>query len=186
MNRNHAFALVAFATLTTAASAQSVFFDGFLADNGARPARDYNGFFLWNVTNGSVNLMGNNLGGPDPVGGRYVNLAGSQGDPGRFATRTPIAFLANQVYVLTFDAASVDGKTNVASIQLGNITKRITVTEKKFNQVRFAFRFQENTSTSLVFFGLEGKAQVGIDNVLIEPLPRSSRAVVTTIPKNVP
>lgn len=92
------------------------FFDGFPADNGALPANDYQGFFLWNVTEGSVDLVSADALNTN----RFVDLAGSAGDPGRFATRLPITFAARTIYALRFDYRSSGGPASAAASRIGD------------------------------------------------------------------
>ena len=79
------------------------FFDYFFSDNLGVPAQNFNGFVQWNVTGGSVDLVGGV--GPGVLGvppsqplGRYVDLGGSTGNPVLFQTRLAYPILAGASY----------------------------------------------------------------------------------------
>lgn len=163
-------ALVAFATRVNAQA--PLFFDGFLADNGGQPANDFNTFFLWTVTNGSVDLAGGNvLGMDDPaMGGRFVDLAGSSNDPGEFTTRTPLIFMAGVTYNLSFRYANTGGLMNQATVTLGMQVFNVSTTSSIFVGFSQNFSFGSNTSANLIFqdLGIGGdNFGVGIDDVMV-------------------
>lgn len=156
------------------ASAQAtLFFDFFLFDNAGQPANDYNAFFQWDVTAGTVDLVGGNVpGSDDDLTGRYVDLAGSAGDPGRFATRLPINFMAGVTYNLSFVYTNSGGTGNMATATIGGNVFNVTATSTYPNFQTFSqnFTFAANTSASLVFQDLGVGADnfgVGIDRVRI-------------------
>lgn len=159
--------------LTTRASAQApLFFDGFLADNGGMPANDFNAFFLWSVTNGSVDLAGGNMPGVDDpaMGGRYVDLAGSSGTPGVFSTRAPLVFMAGTLYNLSFRYANTGGSMNQAAVTLGLQMFTVTATSPTFLNFSQNFSFISNTSANLIFQDLgigSDDFGVGIDDVMV-------------------
>ena len=86
------FALSAItAALLTAlpASASPIFTDNFNADNAGNGALNYAGFTNWNVTNGSVDLIGDGTSHPYLLvgNGLYVDLDGTTNDAGIFSTK---------------------------------------------------------------------------------------------------
>ncbi|RYG31389.1 hypothetical protein EON81_22980 [bacterium] len=170
MNTSRILALVAFVGTAAVSSAQApLFFDGFLADNAAQPARNFKGFYLWNVTDGTVDLLGNNLLGNAPIGGRFVNLGGSTGDPGRFATRLPIVFLPGVKYNISFEYASSNGQYNRASLTVGSRVFRVAAQSKSLRTYTTTVEFSRLTTASLVFQGEESRGHIAIDNVLVTP-----------------
>ncbi len=147
-----------------------IFFDGFLLDNAGQPADNYNGFFLWNVTDGSVDLIGGNVPGMDDpaMGGRYVDLGGSTNDPGAFATKTALPFVAGITYNLSFNYNSVDGQTNTATATIGSQVFNITATSTAFQRFSQNFTFSNATTANLVFQDLgSDNSGVGIDTVQV-------------------
>ena len=175
-------ALATFTLAPTAARAQlPVFFDGFLADNGGQPADNFNGFFLWNVTDGSVDLIGGNLPGVDDpaLGGRYVDLGGSTGNPGTFATRQPIVFLPGITYNFSFLYNSVDGLANSATASVGTQQFNVSSSSTTFQTFSQDLTFTDLTSANIVFQNLESDTDdsgIGIDRVQILPLAASIAA----------
>ncbi len=147
-----------------------IFFDGFLLDNAGQPADNYNGFFLWNVTDGSVDLIGGATPGVDDpaAGGRYVDLGGSTNDPGVFATKLALPFVAGVTYNLSFNYNSVDGQTHTATATIGAQVFNITASSTTFQRFSQNFTFSSATMANLVFQDLgSGNSGVGIDTVQV-------------------
>lgn len=155
----------------TAQAPAPLFFDGFLADNAGQPANNYNLFFLWNVTDGSVDLVGGNvIGVDDPAaGGRYVDLGGSTNDSGSFTTKTPISFTAGATYNLSFRFNSVDGNSNSATARIGSQVFEVTSSSTVFQQFSQNFTFASPTTANLVFqdTGVNDNNGIGIDTVQV-------------------
>lgn len=170
MQTSRLLAFIALAGTATVASAQApLFFDGFLTDNLAQPAQNFRGFYLWNVTDGTVDLLGNNLLGNAPIGGRFVNLGGSTGNPGRFSTRLPIVFLPGVKYNISFEYASANGEYNRASLTIGSRVFRVAAQSKALRTYTTTVQFSLPTTASLVFQGEESRGHIAIDNVLVTP-----------------
>ena len=149
-----------------------VFFDGFLADNAGQPAQDFNGFFLWNVSGGTVDLVGGNVPGADPeaLGGRFVDLDG--GNSGRFATKSALVFSPGVSYRLTFLYKSTDGSSNSATVNLGNKRYTVSTRSRAFQTFSQTFSFPQATSANLIFQDASNDgAGIGIDTVNVLPLP---------------
>ncbi len=143
------------------------FFDFFLFDNGGQPAPDYNAFFQWNVSGGTVDLLGGRVpGATDQANGRFVDLDG--GNAGRFATRTGQVFLPNVVYNLRFDYFSTDGRDNAATVTIGSQTFRVATRARGLQSFSRDLSFALPTTAPLVFqdAGNDGNG-IGIDNVLL-------------------
>ena len=173
--------LFLFALILPSVEAQvPLFFDGFLADNAGMPANDFNAFFQWNVTDGTVDLVGGNVPGVDDptMGGRFVDLAGSSNDPGIFTTRMPLVFAAGMLYNLSFVYSNTGGTMNQATATIGSQVFTVTATSANFVSFSQNFSFATTTMANLSFtdLGLGGdNFGVGIDTVQVSqvvPEPR--------------
>ena len=160
------------------ATGAPIFFDAFLADNAGQPAQDFNLFFLWNVTGGSVDLVGGRVpGANDERNGRFIDLDG--GRPGVFATRQSFPFLAGQTFNLSFTYKSTDGKPNSALVNFGG--RRFNIATRSSSPRSFSrnFTFPSTVLAPLSFQdrGRDGRG-IGIDNVVISliPLPATAPA----------
>lgn len=155
----------------TPAPAAPIFFDFFLFDNAGQPANDFNGFIQWNVTGGTVDLLGGRIpGATDQTNGRFVDLDG--GDSGRFASRLAIPFVGGQTYNLSFSYKSTDGQSNTAAVAIGS--QRFTVSTSSTTLQRFSrnFRFATTTTANLVFQDLGNDDNgLGIDDITVSPQP---------------
>jgi hypothetical protein len=118
--------VVAFAVLLAAGPAAAdvvIFSDNFDSENGGNQALNYNSFANWDVTDGTVDLLGANgfanlctTAGGAPV---CIDLDGSTNDAGVMTTKTIFTFEAGQNYELKFDlAGSQRGDTNVVRVDI--------------------------------------------------------------------
>jgi hypothetical protein len=92
------------------AEAAVIFSDDFNTENGAVAALNYTGFANFNVSNGSVDLIGNGVHDLLPGNGLYVDLDGSTNDAG-VLTESPAMALAPGTYQFSFDIAGSQRNT---------------------------------------------------------------------------
>ena len=96
----------AVATFSGNAGATVLFTDNFNAENGGTGVLNYYGLSQWNVTSGSVDLIGNSHGSNFydfyPGNGLYLDMDGSTYHAGTIQTKTSFNFLPG-TYTLTFD-----------------------------------------------------------------------------------
>ena len=97
------------------------FFEKLFSDNFGVPAQYFNGLVQWNVTGGSLDLVGGvgpGVSGAPPSQplGRYVDLGGSTGKPGLFQTRFSYPILAGSTHIFQIDYRSTrSGQLSSAS-----------------------------------------------------------------------
>ena len=153
-----------------------VFFDFFFSDNGGVPANNFNNFVQWNVTGGSVDLVGGFGPGvfgapPNNPAGRFVDLGGSTGNPGLFSTRLPLDILAGATYELSFMYRStLPGQENTASASFGGQTFNVSSSNEAFSQFSQSFVVNSVASSTIAFQGLKSDTDnsgIGIDGVLL-------------------
>ena len=154
-------------------------FDDFLLDNGGQPGENLNNFFQFDVTGGSVDLVGGNIPGaplapPANPLGRYVDLGGSTGNPGLFRTRLAIPVTSATSYTLNFDYRSdTAGQLNRASVLIGDQIFAFSSSTAEFT--RFSRTFTFGPALSTVFVGFQGaeddtdNSGVGIDRMEFGP-----------------
>ncbi len=158
-----------------------LFFDFFFGDNAGVPAENFRLFFQWTVTGGSVDLVGGIGPGvfgapPDEPNGRYVDLGGSTGDPGRFETIAAFPVLAGQTYNLSFDFRSTGGDFNTATVTVGDKVFTVSTSSTDFTHFSANFTFDQATSIRITFQGDENdrdNSGIGIDGVLFGPVTGS-------------
>jgi hypothetical protein len=104
------------------ASAQTILLqDSFDTENGGVGTLNYNGFANWDVTDGTVDLIGNGFFDFYPGNGLYVDLDGSSGNAGRMESKTTFA-LPEGTCELSFElGGSQRGDTNTVHVALGSI-----------------------------------------------------------------
>ena len=185
------------------------FFDDFFSDNAGQPRQNFPGlnsggvpgvntFIQWNVTNGSVDFVGGNVLGafayPD---GRFVDLGGSTGQPGTFATAAPIVLVPGVTYNLSFRYVSTeallslggpgantlepfpDGPQDTASVSIGGQNFQFSTSSAVFQNFSQDF-VAGAANTSLTFLDLgftdpiTGAVRfdnngVGVDGILVAP-----------------
>ena len=183
----------------------SAFFDDFLTDNAGQPGQNVNAFVNFNVTGGSVDLVGGNLiGATQYPTGRFVDLGGSTGQPGTFATRLPVVLVPGLTYTLSFQYVSTDallalggpGANTLGAMPDGPLdTATASIDGKVFTVTAAGSTFQpfsttfvaSSTGTPLSFHDsgftdpVTGAVRfdnsgVGIDTVTVAPLPEPTAA----------
>jgi hypothetical protein len=160
-----ALAAVAVMSLGGAAQAAVVFSDNFDTEN---LGLNYTSFANFNVTGGSVDLIGQpSFFNFYPGSGRFVDLDGSAGSnnnpAGQISTKS--SFGAGN-YLLTFNlGGSARGDTNTVEVRLGNFSQFITLASNAgLTTQSFAFA---TTGGALSFTNLGQSDNVGLilDNV---------------------
>lgn len=131
-----------------------LFQDNFNAENGGYAALNYSGFNNWNVTDGSVDLIGNDSWDFHPGNGLYVDLDGSTSNAGVLTTKASFTYLFNKWYRLDFD---------LGRSQPYNGDNEVTVIVSFVNTSYTIYDIEPLTSYSIKFFddGTSGPAIVG-------------------------
>ncbi len=80
-----------------------LFQDDFNSENGGSGALNYNSFANWDVTDGTVDLIGTNFYDFHPGNGLYVDLDGSTSNAGVLTTKQEFTYQMNTWYRLEFD-----------------------------------------------------------------------------------
>ncbi len=94
--------------------------DNFNTENGGIERLNYDGFANWNVTRGSVDLIGSFFD-PFPGNGLYVDLDGSTFNAGRLESKITFTLDPGE-YVLKFDlGGSTRGDVNTVVVALGGV-----------------------------------------------------------------
>lgn len=166
-----------------------VFFDEFFTDHLSMPGDNVpgnntvvpgvQGFVQWSVTGGSVDLVGGNvpLGLQPDTGGRFVDLGGSTGQPGLFATNPGFNFLAGVTYNLSFLQVSMGTllnanapTTETARVTIGSLSFDVSTGSGTFQPYSRDFSFPVATAAPLTFLDLgTDNAGLGIDRVMVMP-----------------
>lgn len=154
------------------------FFDFFIFDNAGVPQDNFRTFFQWNVTGGSVDLVGGVGPGvigapPNEPNGRFVDLGGSTADPGRFETRQSFVLLPGMTYNLTFNYRSTAGDLNRATVTLGSLVFSVETASTTFLTFDQNFTVTTPTTVTIAFQGDENDRDgsgIGIDGVLFGPV----------------
>lgn len=154
------------------------FFDFFIFDNAGIPQDDFDLFFQWEVTGGSVDLVGGVGPGvigapPNQPNGRFVDLGGSTGDPGRFETRLA-QMVTPGTFNLSFDYRSTGGDPNSATASVGRfLTTTVASDQTTFRRFSGNFAVDAIDMVRIAFQGLESDTDdsgIGIDGVLFGPV----------------
>ncbi len=187
-------ALFGSALLSAATSARAqtmsagVFFDEFFTDHLSMPgdnipgnntATPPTGFVNWSVTGGSVDLVGGVIpAGLQPnTGGRFVDLGGSTGQAGLFATNPGLNFLPGITYTLSFLYVSTGTLLNAAAptmetarVTIGSLSFDVSTSSGTFQPFSRDFSFATLTSAPLTFQDQgTDNAGLGIDRVMVMP-----------------
>ena len=117
--------VVAFLFVAAPAHADILLQDNFNSENGGVGALNYNGFANWNVTNGTVDLIGNGFFDFYPGNGLYIDLDGSTAQAGLLSSNLTFA---PGTYMLQFDlGGSQRGSTEIVTVTLGDYSEVFTL-----------------------------------------------------------
>jgi hypothetical protein len=148
---------------------------------------NYTSFANWNVSNGSVDLIG--VGSSwdwFPAYGRYVDMDGSTGDAGKLTTKTTFD-LGPGTYTLSFDLAGNQrpgyppSDTVIVQVGMGSLFNKnySLTTSDPFTRFTETFTVSSVSSAKLSFEGVGGD-NVGmlLDNVSVNLVPVPAAVVL--------
>jgi hypothetical protein len=175
--------LVTSSCFPSVASAATLLSDNFNAENSGIGAGNYTGFVNWNVTRGSVDLIGN--GSVDfffPDNGLYLDLDGSTSAAGKLESKNTYSFNAGDTINLDFKlAGSQRGDVNSVTVSLGSLYNEVFTlpSATPFTTITRSFIVASATSTGLIF-DHAGSDNFGLflDNVVL-----SSTSASTAVPE---
>jgi hypothetical protein len=150
------------------AQASVLFSDNFNTENGGVGELNYNNFANWNVTDGTVDIIGNGYYDFYPGNGLYVDLDGSTGQAGTMTSKTSFD-LTPGTYTLSYDlGGSQRGDINTVDINVGSLYSTSLTLDSSYPLTQFndTFTVTSPTSANISFHNLGGD-NVGdiLDNV---------------------
>jgi hypothetical protein len=148
---------------STAASATTltVLEDNFNTENGGVGVLNYNSFTKWDVTGGTVDLIGSNgFFNFFPGNGLYVDTDGSTANAGILSSKATFAFAAGDIIDLTFKLAGDQRNNGLNSVlvSLGSLfSETFTLPSNQgFTTFNRSFTVASPTSAKLAFEGVGG------------------------------
>lgn len=150
-----------------AAHASVVFSENF--ENEGPVALNYNSFNQFSVTSGTVDLIGNGFFDFYSTQGRYVDLDGSTGDAGLFATTN--VFQAGTYSLKFLLGGNARGGSDTVRVSLGDFVQDITLASNA-GLTSQSFTFTTTTAGALSFQNFGGD-NVGLilDDVSVAAVP---------------
>jgi hypothetical protein len=146
-----------------------LFQDNFNSEHGGVGILNYNSFTNWNVTAGTVDLIGNGYFDFYPGNGLYVDLDGSTRDAGILATNNSFTFLSGMTYKLEFDLGG-NARTSISddvtvTVSIGSVTWTVPGNNPlQLYTITFSSAHQNTTP---ITFSNDGGDNIGaiLDNV---------------------
>jgi hypothetical protein len=178
-------ALVLGSTLALASAAQAgtVFSDNFNGENNGTGALNYNRFAQWNVSPGTVDLIGNGFFDFQPGNGLYVDLDGSTRNAG-LMTSDAFTLVAGQKYQLSFRIAGNRrnaGDESVAiNIAIGHLADNFIIGQNEaFSTKTYTFTASNTDTNARITFQNGGGDNMGallddVNLVTIVPTPMAA------------
>jgi hypothetical protein len=161
------------------ASAATVFLDDFNSENegiAEYSTLNYDNFNNWEVTGGTVDLIGNGYFDFIPYNGLYVDLDGSTNSPGLMSLKSGLALNPGN-YILSFDLAgshtSSPTDTVTVTASINGFSKDYTlVYDAPFSTYTYAFLLKSPDALNLSFQN-NGNDNMGalLDNVKVSSVP---------------
>lgn len=168
--------------------AAPVLFDDFNGENGGNWQLNYNAFANWDVTDGTVDLIG--VGSPYdflPGNGLYVDLDGSTWNAGIMSTKTTFTFEAGKQYMLAFDLAGnrrgYPDDTVEIDIGVGTLLSDTITLSSSDPFTQYVYYFTGDGSSGKLIIENLGGDNVGalLDDVLLTVVPLPSAAGLATL-----
>ncbi|MBD2486756.1 PEP-CTERM sorting domain-containing protein [Aulosira sp. FACHB-615] len=160
------------------ANAATLLSDNFNSENGGVGSLNYNAFTNWNVSGGSVDLIGNGSFDLFPGNGLYLDTDGSTSNAGRITSKTAFTFNPGDLVDISFDlgGASRRGETNSVIVSLGSLfNETFTLpANEALTTIRRRINVATLTTANLAFEGVGGD-NVGLilDNITLSRTPTS-------------
>jgi hypothetical protein len=158
--------LAVVAVILSRPAAHAGLVDNFNSENGGVGALNYTGFANWNVTAGSVDLIGNGFFDFYPGNGLYVDLDGSTFQGGTLTTK--VSFSPGN-YALSFElGGSQRGDTNLVDVAFGPYVEQSVVPTNQ--PLTLISRTVTLLAPATLSFTNEGGDDVGaiLDNVSVQ------------------
>jgi hypothetical protein len=168
LNLTTIFLLIFGLAMTSSAALLS---DNFNSENGGVGVLNYAAFSNWNVTDGTVDLIGNGFFDFFPSNGLYVDLDGSTSNAGIFTTKNSFTFNNGTNYQLSFDlAGSQRGSTETVNITLGSLIIDSKTLSSSDPFTTFTYFFTGDGSSAALSFSNLGADNLGaiLDNVTLD------------------
>lgn len=152
-------------------TADVLFYDDFDFENGGNGALNYSNFVHWNVTSGSVDLIGNGFWDVPPGQGLYIDTQGTAVLGGTMVTKQAFSFAPGKSYVLSFDLAGTgwtSGSLNSEIVTVGSFFNQTIslLSEMPFQTFSYSFTVLAPESSPLSFAaGEHGWIGLKLDNV---------------------
>jgi hypothetical protein len=128
-----------------------IFQDNFDSENGGQGVFNYSDFQNFDVSDGSVDLLGENYFDFYPGNGLYVDLDGSTGDAALFSSKTSFNLNPGK-YTLKFSLGSYSqfylNDVNNVTVSLGNVFNEVIKIEPGFPLTAFSYTFDVFSATS--------------------------------------
>ena len=165
-----------------------VFSDDFDSENGGDAELDYDSFSNWNVSDGTVDLIGNGSYDFLPGNGLYVDMDGSEKDAGIMTSySSSLNELSPGTYRLSFDLAGNHrnnaSETVTVSVQVASLSRDYSLGRydpfKTYNEV---FTLDQAQDVQIVFSG-SGGDNIGmlLDNVELAIIPAPGAILLGSI-----
>jgi hypothetical protein len=162
--------------------------DNFDTENGGVGILNYVGLANWNVTEGTVDLIGNGLFDFLPGNGLYLDLDGSTGNAGRIESKTTYSFNPADIVELQFKlAGSQRGDTNSVTVSLGSLFSEIFTlnSSEPFTTITRNFTVASPANGKLVFDHAGGdwhgllldQVKISVNQTISIPEPSSTSVI---------
>jgi hypothetical protein len=157
-------------------SGAPIFFDDFNGENGGVGALNYSSFLKWNVSDGTVDLIGNGFHDFLPGNGLYVDMDGSTNNAGKMITSQVISLQAGTYelsYMLAGNHRNGSQETVDVEVTVGIFSASHSLTQNApFTLFTQQFTLLSAQNVAISFAGVGGD-NIGmlLDNVKLSAVP---------------
>jgi hypothetical protein len=144
----------------------------------------------WNVSNGTVDVIGSGFYDFYPGSGNYLDMDGSTFNAGRIDTISTFNLIAGNTYTISFDYGVNGSAAETLNFGIGSILQTLVIPAggvANLTTLAYTFVAAANESGVSLFFEALGGDQQGpvLDNVSLQvsavPLPAAAPLLVTAL-----
>jgi len=139
--------------------------DDFDTQNGGSGAGNFSSLTQWNITDGSIDLVGNGWADYLPGNGLYLDLDGETNNASRLESKTSFNFSTGDLITLNFAlGGSQRGNTETVTVSLGTLWNETFAlpSSQPFTTISRTFSITAASSNNKLIFDQEGGDNVGL------------------------
>jgi hypothetical protein len=182
MFKNTLLTAVAFSVLSTVSHAAVLLNDNFDTENGGTPTLNYSNFKNFNVSAGSVDLIGNGYFDFYPGNGLYIDMCGTTNQCGALTTKQTFAAGNYEITINLGGNARLD-VTDGVNVRFGGSSVNYELTEFQTETVTEWLTLSNPSTLTITDLGQTGNNDIGTNlfSVEVQNVPEPASLAILSI-----